>query len=102
MTFITFVAAYVSSTTENIVAIDYRKVAGSFYLIGVMDVGSVGKAIAGVLDQMVARGLNPNKIHIVGHSMGGQVSGYVGKYVTHKIARITGMYKFTHLDRIVG
>ena len=58
----------------------------------------VGKAVG---EQVVAGmligdlGQDPNKIHAIGHSMGGQVVGNVGKaafqFSSQKIARVTGL-----------
>ena len=36
--------------------------------------------------------LNPELVHLIGHSLGGQVVGYAGKNVTNpKVGRITGL-----------
>ncbi|XP_031829071.1 pancreatic triacylglycerol lipase-like [Nomia melanderi] len=89
---VTVTDAYLSSgLTGNIIAIDYRQIADRNYVVGVINVDNVGKAIAGVLNKLIAGGLNPKKIHIVAHSLGAQVAGHVGKYVTIKILRITGL-----------
>ncbi|XP_033334506.2 pancreatic triacylglycerol lipase [Megalopta genalis] len=86
------VKAYLNYTTKNIIAIDYRQLADNEnYFVDVEHVNDAGSAIANALDILVARGLNPNNIHIIGHSLGGQVAAFVGSHTNFTVARITGL-----------
>ncbi|XP_076290869.1 inactive pancreatic lipase-related protein 1-like [Lasioglossum baleicum] len=86
------VDAYLKVTKCNVIAIDYRKVADNInYIADAIHVNAVGAAIANALDQLVAHGLDCNKVHIVGHSLGAQVAGHVGIHINCNISRITGL-----------
>ncbi|XP_078046325.1 pancreatic triacylglycerol lipase-like [Augochlora pura] len=83
--------AYLTSTDINVVAIDYRQIAAENYLVAVGFVGAVAQVIGGALSKLEGNGLNKNKIHIVGHSLGGQVTGQVGVVVNFTVPRMTGL-----------
>ncbi|XP_076379740.1 pancreatic triacylglycerol lipase-like [Megalopta genalis] len=86
------VRAYLNYTTKNIIAIDYRHIAdNNNYIADVVLVNEVGSAIANALHTLVATGLNPNGIHIIGHSLGGQLAASVGSHTNFIVPRITGL-----------
>lgn len=64
--------------------------ANNSYTKVVQNAAHVGTAIAAALDKMVQSGFDSEKLHIVGHSMGSQVAGHVGRKVSFEIPRITG------------
>ncbi|XP_034176484.2 pancreatic triacylglycerol lipase-like [Osmia lignaria lignaria] len=78
-------------TNVNTLALDYRKIAGLFYLFSVEKIEALGKEIAKVIDQIVEAGVDGKKIHIIGHSLGAQVAGYIGRNVNESLSRITGL-----------
>ncbi|XP_076290287.1 pancreatic triacylglycerol lipase-like [Lasioglossum baleicum] len=83
---------YLQHTTCNVIAIDYRKIADKInYFADASHVDNVGAAIANALNQLVAHGLNRNTIHVIGHSLGGQVAAHVGSHTNFRIPRITGL-----------
>lgn len=86
----TFVAAY-STTDINVVAIDYRQIATAFILITLELVGPVGQAVAESLTKLKDSGLDQNKIHVVGHSLGGAVSAEMSVHMNFTVPRITGI-----------
>jgi pimeloyl-ACP methyl ester carboxylesterase len=47
----------------------------------------LGEAMADTLLEMFSEGLNVEKFHLVGHSLGGQLAGYIGRTV---LARTKG------------
>lgn len=51
---------------------------------------NVAIALVETLDKLVALDFDPGKLHIVGHSMGAQIAGRVGRRVNFEIPRITG------------
>ncbi|XP_076647995.1 pancreatic triacylglycerol lipase-like [Halictus rubicundus] len=87
---ITVTDAYLT-TDINVVAVDYGKIAANNYLVVVGLAGPVAQAVAQTLNQLQGKGLNPDKIHIVGHSLGGQVSGQISAYLNFTLPRITGL-----------
>lgn len=50
----------------------------------------VAAALTVTLDKMIASGFDSEKLHIVSHSLGSQVAGYIGRSVSFQIPRITG------------
>ncbi|XP_066581540.1 pancreatic triacylglycerol lipase-like isoform X2 [Prorops nasuta] len=87
----TVVGAYLKRKDHNTIAVDYSKFAGEDYLSVAKGAGDVGTVIAGGLDRLVSAGLDPEKIQVVGHSMGAQVSSRMSKHLSFQVARITGL-----------
>ncbi|KAI4491879.1 hypothetical protein M0804_003271 [Polistes exclamans] len=87
----TVVCAYLERNDHNILAVDYRNISKLNYLEVKMNVRFVGYALALALNKMVVAGLNPNNLHIVGFSMGGQIAGHIRELTIFQIPRITGL-----------
>ncbi|XP_032671812.1 pancreatic triacylglycerol lipase-like isoform X2 [Odontomachus brunneus] len=87
----TIVQAYLKRNDHNIIAVNYAKLANESYPTVVKNVANVGAVLALALDSMVQAGFNSNKLHIVGHSMGSQVAGHIGRKVSFQVPRITGL-----------
>ena len=73
------------------VAVDWSAIAGENYRQVASNVESVGVSVGSALNDMVQAGHSSEKIHVIGHSMGAHVSGYVGRNVDFILERITGM-----------
>lgn len=71
-------------------AVDWRKIAGQKYPNVVSNVQGVGYVLAEALNEMVDQGLPRDNIHVVGHSMGAQVAGFLGRQTSFELRRITG------------
>ncbi|RLU19237.1 hypothetical protein DMN91_007794 [Ooceraea biroi] len=87
----TVVGAYLKRNDHNVIGVDYGVLANDSYMTVVKNAPIVGAGVAMALNEMVNSGFNPEKLHIVGHSMGGQVAGYIGRKVSFQISRITGL-----------
>lgn len=86
--------AYLNKEDMNVFVVDWGEMADDhFYFRSVSYTRTVGKRTASLIDYMVAeRGLNLKDLHIVGHSLGAQTSGFTGKYMrSGKVGRITGL-----------
>jgi hypothetical protein len=70
--------------------VDYGILANDSYISLVKNAPRIGADIAKALDEMVKSGFDSEKLHVVGHSMGGQIAGNIGRKVSFKIPRITG------------
>ncbi|XP_076290859.1 pancreatic triacylglycerol lipase-like isoform X2 [Lasioglossum baleicum] len=79
------------TTDANVVAIDYGQIAANNYIILVGLVGRIAQALAQSFNKLQGSGLDQEKIHVVGHSFGGQVSGQTSTYLNFTLPRITGL-----------
>ncbi|KAK2575778.1 hypothetical protein KPH14_007163 [Odynerus spinipes] len=88
---LTVVSAYLKRNEHNVLAADYRKIAALLYHEVVMKAPDVGRVLAEVINKIVTLGINSETIHVIGHSMGAQVAGHVGRQTNFKLSRITGL-----------
>ncbi|XP_031776480.1 pancreatic triacylglycerol lipase isoform X2 [Apis florea] len=84
-------SAYLDTTQDNVFALDYRNITTQFYPFAVADIPTVGKCVADALNIMIENGVNPKKIHIIGHSLGAELGGSIGRQMKFRIGRITGL-----------
>ena len=78
----------------NVIAIDWQIPARSvYYYPSAANTPVVGRMIGCVINKLKNElNLDPQNVHLVGHSLGGQVVGYAGKNVTEpKVKRITAL-----------
>jgi hypothetical protein len=90
-----FLPAYLARGNYNIIGVDWGVLAAiPNYVAAVQNTRVVGAHIAELIDFLVRQaGAKLEDFHIIGHSLGGHVSGFVGKSVTTgKVGRITGLY----------
>lgn len=81
---------YLKRSEHNIIFVDWSKANGLVYTVVAANTKPVGNFIGQFL---LDSGIDLGRIHIVGHSLGSHVAGFVGKYVfektNEKIFRIT-------------
>ncbi|XP_011695073.1 PREDICTED: phospholipase A1 member A [Wasmannia auropunctata] len=87
----TVVQAYLKRNDHNIIGVDYSQLANDSYVTVVINAPHVADALVTALDEMAKSGFDTEKLHIVGHSMGSQISGYIGRKVSFQVPRITGL-----------
>lgn len=85
---------------KSLSAVDWGEMAGdNNYLRSAASTRNVGRNIAMVIDQMVAKhNARLEDIHIIGHSLGAHTAGFSGMYSKsgdgeQKVGRITGLGK---------
>lgn len=79
------VNAYLKRNDHNIIILDWSKLAdGNYLLDAVPNAKELGPKISEVLLGLFNVGLKLDKFHLVGHSLGGQMSGIIGRYVIKK------------------
>ncbi|CAG2069282.1 unnamed protein product, partial [Timema podura] len=85
--------AFVETSSENVIVTDWSGPASGLYSTSRRAVKNVGEYVAQFIDFLVLfGGVNPSKIHLVGHSLGAHVAGVAGNRVNHgRIAKITGV-----------
>lgn len=87
--------AYLDREPMNVIAVDWQKGAeGLNYIRAAVNTEIVGRMIGTLINQMYQRGANPKNIHLIGFSLGAQVSGLAAGWLKNfnlKIGRITGL-----------
>ncbi|KAK0094963.1 hypothetical protein PV326_009558 [Microctonus aethiopoides] len=83
---------YLEVADYNVIAVDYSPISKLDYLTAIRYVPSVGKIIGEMLKFLNSEiGMSFSDVHMVGHSLGAQVSGFAGAEVSGDIDRITGL-----------
>ncbi|XP_034943861.1 pancreatic triacylglycerol lipase-like isoform X2 [Chelonus insularis] len=85
------VDGYLARQDHNILAVDWSVLARENYFQVVSHVEDVGTQVANAITSMLAAGIPLGTIHIIGHSMGAQIAGAVGRKCHFKLSRITGL-----------
>lgn len=76
------VDAYLQRTDTNIIILDWGELAdGNYAFDALVNAKQLGPVLAKHLLAMFENGLDINKFHLVGHSLGGQMSGIVGREI---------------------
>ncbi|XP_039961100.1 pancreatic triacylglycerol lipase-like [Bactrocera neohumeralis] len=85
--------AYTKRGKLNVFAINWRDQADSiYYLKPARYAIHVGRAVSRLIDSLVEeRQADPQRIHLIGHSLGAHIMGYAGSYARHRVGRITGL-----------
>lgn len=90
--------AYQTRNDHNLIMVNWSDMAdGSYLLDAVPNAKKLGKVIGTKLVEMTNKGFPLEKLHIVGHSLGGQLTGYVGRTVIEssegklKVPRISAL-----------
>lgn len=69
--------------------------AGPYYVEAAKNCRFIGRFAAYFIDYLVSRGFDLATLHVIGFSLGGQISGFVGQYLTSgRLPRITGEFDY--------
>ncbi|RZB41610.1 phospholipase A1 member A, partial [Asbolus verrucosus] len=83
--------AYLDSGDYNVIGMDWSALCEFEYLSAIRGAQQAGKILAEFLDWLFEVGVEMEKIHLVGHSLGAHVAGVAGHEIKNgKIGRITG------------
>ncbi|CAL4072855.1 unnamed protein product, partial [Meganyctiphanes norvegica] len=85
---------FLSQFDANVISVDWSKLdPAPFYLNAVDNMYRVANLSASFIDWLNARpGFSPDRVHIIGHSLGAQAAGLTGKHIQYgTIGRITGL-----------
>ncbi|XP_054710965.1 pancreatic lipase-related protein 2-like [Uloborus diversus] len=75
----------------NVIIVNWSENNKPPYYQAVANARAVGAQVAKLLNLHVNhKGLNPDDIHIIGHSLGGQIAGWIGERIPN-LGRITGL-----------
>ncbi|XP_050544948.1 uncharacterized protein LOC126907580 [Daktulosphaira vitifoliae] len=99
--------AYLNGTVDrNVLMVDYSKIIGNVSDSNIIDYGIdyihaakchssiVSKAVVNIINTILSSRSDIKKIHLIGHSLGGQISGEVGNMIQekgNKIDRISAL-----------
>lgn len=83
--------AFLNRRTHNVIAADWSVISKQNYVKVSLSARTVGETLARGIEQMVKAGLPWQKLHLVGHSMGAQICGYIGRSLKFDVPRITGI-----------
>uniref|UniRef100_A0A1B6MCF6 Lipase domain-containing protein n=1 Tax=Graphocephala atropunctata TaxID=36148 RepID=A0A1B6MCF6_9HEMI len=85
--------AYLLAEDVNIIAVNWPRLAMSFYSLSRIAVTPVGRYTAEFVDFLISEvGVSPASLHLLGHSLGAHIVGVVGESVTFgNLSRITGL-----------
>lgn len=61
------------------------------YLQSCLKIQTVAKNVADFIDTLIMNGLSPDKISIIGHSLGAHIAGVVGKHLHGELSSIVGL-----------
>lgn len=93
------VEAYLQRNDVNLIFLNWGELAeGNYMLDAVVNAKQLGSVLAKKLIEMFDNGLDINKFHLVGHSLGGQMSGIVGREVYRRSKKTKRLRRITALD----
>lgn len=101
--------AYLGKGNYNVMLLDCSPITTGKYVRAAYMTQLIGKKLAFFLQQLMDLGTTPENIHLIGNSLGAQISGWAGRYFRSKtgktIQRITGLDPagpcFTYADSSV-
>lgn len=86
---------YLTRYDCNVIMVDWSKISTQFYLMAVCKLSHISLILAKFLCQLTNQNNNMDSVHMVGHSLGAQLSGQTGfrtvEMCDRKIGRITGL-----------
>ncbi|XP_067677583.1 pancreatic lipase-related protein 2-like [Haliotis asinina] len=84
--------AFLKVGNFNVLIVDWE-IGAAFpdYAHAVANTRLVGAQLKALIDLLIGAGLRLDDVHLIGHSLGAHVSGYTGRRLGGKIARISGL-----------
>lgn len=84
--------AYLTYQDVNVILVDWKGPASTLnYISAALNTVPIGAYTARLIDALVDSGAQPQRIHLIGHSLGAHISGFAAKYSRCRIARISGL-----------
>lgn len=82
-----------SNNDVNVITVDWGSLAkNSLYPWSALSTRYVGRQTAKFLDACTkSYGVQRDRMHLIGHSLGAHVVGYTGMFMNSEVHRITGM-----------
>ncbi|KAG5684759.1 hypothetical protein PVAND_013973 [Polypedilum vanderplanki] len=91
--------AYLKRGDHNLILVDWAELAdGNYLLDAVPNAMKLANLLADTVLELINNGLDCNKLHIVGHSLGGQLSGQMGRKIKEKSNNTIKLKRISALD----
>ncbi|XP_017060656.1 inactive pancreatic lipase-related protein 1 [Drosophila ficusphila] len=91
--------AYLERKDTNLIVLDWGELADGNYMFDAFpNLKQLGPELAKVLLKMFDHGLDIEKFHIVGHSMGGQLAGLLGREIFKRTKGVRKLKRISALD----
>ncbi|XP_034669537.1 inactive pancreatic lipase-related protein 1 [Drosophila subobscura] len=91
--------AYLERKDTNLIVLDWGELADGNYIFDAMvNAKQLAPELAKVLLEMFDHGLDIEKFHIVGHSMGGQLAGNIGREIFKRTKGVRKIKRISALD----
>ncbi|XP_070502244.1 inactive pancreatic lipase-related protein 1 [Chironomus tepperi] len=91
--------AYLKRGDHNIIFVDWAELAdGNYLLDAVPNSVKLANILADSVLELINNGIDGNKLHIVGHSLGGQLAGMMARKVKEKSSNTIKLRRITALD----
>lgn len=85
-----------SGKDNEIILLDWSGLAFGDYARVASRVKQIAKVVAANIGKLDNNNNNnvewSSQLHVIGHSLGAQIAGFIGKYNVFQISRITGIY----------
>lgn len=94
----TIVSAYILRGGYNILVLDWSDFDGGNYPDAIQNSFGIAKVVAGSLLAMRNSGFNLDLLHLVGHSLGGQMVGAIGRNVYNQTQKKYKLKRISALD----
>lgn len=78
------VSAYLDRGGYNTIVMNWERFSGNLYPISMISIAHLGAYVADALLSMFHNGLSLDNFHIVGHSLGAQLAGHIGRNIFAK------------------
>ncbi|KAG5669189.1 hypothetical protein PVAND_017083 [Polypedilum vanderplanki] len=93
------VNSYLTRNDHNIIVLDWSKLAkGTYMTAAVPNAMKLSDALSDSILDLINDGLHLDKFHVVGHSLGGQLAGAVGRKIKEKSNNSIKLRRISALD----
>lgn len=87
----TIIRAYIKKGQHNLLILDWSAFSFENYAILSKRIKIISMHTAKGLENLVNAGMNTETLHIVSHSLGCQLAGFIGRFLSFQIPRITAL-----------
>lgn len=95
----TIVKSYIQRGDHNIIVLDWSSYnGGSYTLEAIPNMRKIGELLGKLMLDLQRSDFNINNFHFVGHSLGGQMVGYIGRSVITNSNKTVKLQRITALD----